>query len=115
MHELAICQSLISQVEKIADDNTPCKVAIIKVKIGPLSGVEPSLLVNAYSIAKMGSVAESAELIIEIDDIIAYCNQCEQKFPAKVNNLSCPKCKNWQTQLISGNDMLLQTVELDEL
>ena len=40
MHELAICQSLIDQVEVIAVERNAQCVTTIVVAIGPLSGVE---------------------------------------------------------------------------
>lgn len=114
MHELAVCQSLIAQVEQTMQAHQPCKVESILVKIGPLSGVEADLLLNAFSIAKMGTLAENATLQIEQQDIRVHCAVCDQNYQVKINNLSCPECGNWRTQLISGNEMLLQSIELNQ-
>jgi hydrogenase nickel incorporation protein HypA/HybF len=65
MHELSICQSLIDQVEDIAREHGATGVERILLRIGPLSGIEPALLRNAYPLAAAGTVAESAELVIE--------------------------------------------------
>ena len=43
MHELAICQALISQVEDVVRERS-ARVKRVLVGIGPLSGVEPRLL-----------------------------------------------------------------------
>ena len=51
MHELAICQSLMEQVESIAHEREAKCVTSITIGIGPLSGVEFQLLKNAYPIA----------------------------------------------------------------
>ena len=48
MHELSICNALLDQVERIAAERGAHSVAKIVLRIGPLSGVEPELLRNAY-------------------------------------------------------------------
>ena len=57
MHELAICQALVSQLEDIAGQQTAW-VRKVRVGIGPLSGIEPRLLESAYPLACAGTRAE---------------------------------------------------------
>lgn len=113
MHELAICQALISQVETIAAERNASGVHLILVGIGPLSGVEAQLLKNAYSVASAGTIAEQAELVIEKLPVIVKCDVCGSESEAQVNKLICKACGNWRTDLLSGDEMLLMSVELD--
>mgnify|MGYP002632715910 CR=1 FL=1 len=113
MHELAICQDIIAQVEAIALNNNALSVAVINLQIGPLSGVEISLLTAAFSIACSGTLAEQAELKIEALPIRVKCNVCQSESVVAQNKLVCKQCGNWQTQLISGDEMLLRQVELE--
>ena len=113
MHELAICQSLIDQVENIASERSADNVSLIVVGMGPLSGVEAQLLKNAYPIASAGTVAADAELVIEQLPVKVKCHQCGCESDAQPNKLGCKECGNWQTTLISGDELLLMSVELD--
>ena len=113
MHELAICQSLMEQVESIADERDAKCVTSITIGIGPLSGVEFQLLKNAYPIASAGTVAEDAELIIEHLPIKVRCNQCGTESDALPNKLTCKQCGDWRTTLISGDEMMLMSLELE--
>jgi len=113
MHELAICQSLMSQVEAIVIEHNAQCVSSIIVGMGPLSGVEAQLLKNAYPIASAGTVAEGAELIIEELPVRVKCTQCGSESDALVNKLVCKQCGAWQTSLISGDELLLMSVELE--
>jgi hydrogenase nickel incorporation protein HypA/HybF len=114
MHELAICQSLMEQVESIADErNAHCVTSII-IGIGPLSGVEAQLLKNAYSVASAGTVAENAELLIEYLPIRVRCSQCGSESDALPNKLVCKECGDWRTTLISGDELMLMSVELEK-
>ena len=63
MHELSVCQALIGQVEAIAREHQAKRVASILLGIGPLSGVEPQLLQQAFPIASAGTIADEAELL----------------------------------------------------
>lgn len=114
MHELAICQSLINQLEAIANERNAQSVSSILVGMGPLSGVEAQLLKNAYPIASAGTVAENAELVIELLPIKVKCNECGSESEAKPNKLVCKQCGNWRTTLISGDELLLLSVELEK-
>jgi hydrogenase nickel incorporation protein HypA/HybF len=114
MHELAICQSLMEQVESIAHEREAKCVTSITIGIGPLSGVEFQLLKNAYPIASAGTVAEDAELIIEHLPIKVRCNQCGTESDALPNKLTCKQCGDWRTTLISGDEMMLMSLELEK-
>ena len=114
MHELAICQSLMEQVESIAHERDAKCVTSITIGIGPLSGVEFQLLKNAYPIASAGTVAEDAELIIEHLPIKVRCNQCGDESDALPNKLTCKQCGDWRTTLISGDEMMLMSLELEK-
>ena len=114
MHELAICQSLIDQVESIALERNALCVTSIVVGIGPLSGVEAQLLKNAYPVASAGTVAEHAELIIENLPIRVKCSLCGSESDALPNKLICKQCGDWRTTLVSGDELMLMSVELEK-
>lgn len=113
MHELAICQSLMEQVESIAAERNARCVTSIVVGMGPLSGVEAQLLKNAYPVASAGTIAEDAELIIEYLPIRVKCSQCGSESDALPNKLVCKQCGDWRTTLLSGDELLLMSVELE--
>ena len=114
MHELAICQALMSQIEVIARDNHAVRVTAITLGMGPLSGVEEQLLKNAYPVASAGTVADGAELLIRVTPVRVSCSECGRESEAKPNHLVCGHCDNWRTELISGDELLLMRVELDK-
>ena len=112
MHELAICQALMDQVEQIAAQQNARGVERIVLQIGPLSGVEAHLLQQAFPLASAGSIAESSVLEIKPQAIEVECLQCGQRSKATPNRLVCAACGDWKTRLISGDEMLLESVEL---
>lgn len=87
-------------------------VASITLRIGPLSGVVPALLMQAFPLAAAGSVAAHADLTIESLPVRVHCHGCGADSDAAVNRLLCGVCGDWHTALISGDELLLASVEL---
>lgn len=115
MHELSLCQGMIPQIEAIAREHQAGTVTRITVQIGPLSGVEAQLLVHAFPIASAGTIAQHATLVTETLPIRVRCSQCGAETQVPPNRLLCGQCGGWQTRLISGDEMLLASVELDDI
>ncbi len=112
MHELSVCQGLLQQVEVIAAQRAARGVANITIRIGPLSGIEPELLQRAFPLASAGTVAAAAKLVIEWLPIRVSCEQCGVETEATPNRLLCGACGDWHTRLVSGDELLLASVEL---
>jgi hydrogenase nickel incorporation protein HypA/HybF len=112
MHEFAVCQEMLNQVERIAEEQQAQSVASITLRIGPLSGVEAHLLTQAFPLAAAGTLAEDAELLIETLPIRVVCQTCGAETEARPNRLVCGKCGDYHTRLISGDEMLLASLEL---
>ena len=113
MHELAVCQDIIAQVEQLATEHKARAIHSISLEIGPLSGVEAALLEAAFPIASAGTVAEQAQLEITAMVITVKCNECHKQSEASANKLICEHCGSWQTRLVSGDEMLLKRIEMD--
>ena len=113
MHELAVCQGLMTQVEQIARRENAEQVTRILVSVGPLSGVEAQLLTGAFPMATAGTVADGALLEIERLPIRVKCLTCSEETEATVNRLLCGACGDYRTQLLSGDELLLKSLELE--
>ena len=113
MHELSLCEDLMQQVISIAKAHHAERVVRIIIRIGPLSGIEPQLLASAFTISKAGTLAEEAVLLTESQPIHVHCNQCGAESAASVNNLSCTACGALDTKLLSGDELILASVELE--
>ena len=112
MHELAVCQALMEQVESIALAERADHIVSIHLGIGPLAGVEPRLLEQAFFIARAGGIADDADLVIESLPVRVCCEQCGQITDALPARLLCGACGNWRTKLVSGDELQLAHVEL---
>ncbi len=112
MHELAICQALIGEVLAIARSSHASSVTDVYVSVGPLSGVESPLMRNAFPFAAAGTVASQAELHLQQTPVRVRCDDCGAETEVAANRLICGRCNNWRTQLVSGDELLLQRVAM---
>ncbi|WP_404369429.1 hydrogenase maturation nickel metallochaperone HypA [Marinobacter sp.] len=112
MHELSLCRALLRQTLEVAEQHRARAINAVHLQIGPLAGVEPELLKTAFTLAAAGTIAESAELKLTKTHVQIYCPGCEKEFRGAANQLCCPGCGSCSTQLTSGDELILQSVEL---
>ncbi|PTQ82299.1 hydrogenase nickel incorporation protein HypA/HybF [Nitrosospira multiformis] len=112
MHEFSVCQALIAQVEQIAISHGALKVQSVKLRIGPLSGMELPLLEHAYPFASAGTLAEGSILEIERAPLKVKCEACGLDSKVKPNLLTCRMCGSCKTRVVSGEELMLMSVEL---
>lgn len=111
MHELALCQALLTEVERLSEPHRDATLRRIVVRVGPLSGVEGRLLQAAFGFARAGSVASEAELAIESTGVRVRCRDCAAESDVPPNRLLCSRCGGYHTQLVSGDEMVLARLE----
>lgn len=113
MHELSVCQGMLSQVLAVAEEHGAHAVTRVTLRVGPLSGVEPRLLEQAFPVASAGTLASGAELVIEEEPITVQCRRCGAVTAANIQRLVCGACGDWRTQLTGGDELLLASVALE--
>ena len=112
MHELSVCQALLEQVAVIAIGRGLPVVDRIIIEVGPLSGVEPTLLAGAFAVARAGGCAAQAALVIESTTITISCVDCGAQSQPEPSRLVCAACGGFRTRLAAGDELRLRRVEL---
>lgn len=112
MHELSVCQALLTQVIEIAAERGADAVERIVIEVGPLSGVEPALLARAFDVVRTGSCAAQAVLSIESPGVTICCVTCGAQSQTAPNRLVCTACGGYRTRIVAGDELRLRRVEL---
>ena len=113
MHELSVAQALVEQVQALVVQHGAQGVARIRLRIGPLAGVVPDLLATAFPLAAAGTAMQDAELECLPSPLRVRCQACGAESDAQPNRLLCAACGDWHTQVVSGDEMILERVVLD--
>ena len=113
MHEYSIVQNLLDLCEQNAVANNATKVHRVVVGIGEMSSVEPQLLKTAFDTFKLETMAESAVMEIQRTPLKAECFDCSADFVPTMSDFLCPKCGSANTKLVSGDELLLLSLEIE--
>jgi hydrogenase nickel incorporation protein HypA/HybF len=112
MHELSVCQALLTQIAEIASEHGARVVERVTIEMGPLCGVEPALLARAFAVARLGGCAAQAVLLIESTPVTIRCSTCGAQSEPKPNRLVCGVCGGFRTHVVAGDELRLRRVEL---
>ncbi|MFN3814007.1 MAG: hydrogenase maturation nickel metallochaperone HypA [Aquificaceae bacterium] len=113
MHEFSVVQSLITLTERYAKENDAKRITKIVVVVGVLSGIEPHLLELAFEAFKEGTIAEKAELAIEVEKLKLQCEDCLVESEKEELNITCPVCGSLNTRIKGGQELLLKSLEME--
>ncbi|MCB1438584.1 MAG: hydrogenase maturation nickel metallochaperone HypA [Nitratireductor sp.] len=113
MHEMAICESIRSALEEQAQVQDFSTVDVVRLEIGPLSGVEIEALKFGFDVVMRGSLAEKARLEIIETEAKAWCMMCAETVPIAQRFDPCPKCNSHQLQVTAGDEMRIKELEVN--
>jgi hydrogenase nickel incorporation protein HypA/HybF len=115
MHEMSIVESLIEQVEaEIANAGSPGRVTALELVIGRLSGVHADSIRFAFELLSSGTVVDGAELRIDEPPAHVRCLDCRADVPVQELTMHCPRCGSDNVSIHGGQELLLQSIEVDE-
>lgn len=114
MHELSIAQSVLESVGAEAARHpgaTPSKVGL---KIGELAAVDPDALRFGFEVLAREEGLEGLQLEIELCPRRHRCLDCGTEFIVKNFDFRCPQCQSTRNECISGDQIEVAYLELEE-
>ncbi len=114
MHELGIANSVIEAVrtEALRFPNTrPCRVG---VRLGEWAGVDADALRFCFEALARDSDLGAVGLEIENVPRRNRCSSCAKEFLVADYETQCPSCGAAATETISGHELELAYVELED-
>lgn len=112
MHEMSLTRSLLTQVQQLCEQYGGLAVERIEVELGPLSGVEPILLREAYDVLSVERGIAGAVLEIQEVPLEARCRDCRAEFELASFTFICPECESRSVQVTRGDAFRLLNVTL---
>lgn len=114
MHEI----SLVRQIFRTLDDQFSPeeleRLKSIKLKVGLLSNVEPTLLQNAYQavLATDRQAQSDVTLSVELVPIEIECPSCNKRSTIEDYKFVCHHCMQSTNNIVKGTELLISGVEL---
>jgi len=112
MHEASLIASLLRQVDELAAQNGGGRIDQIRVEVGPLAGVEPLLLREAFCRLRVGTSARDAELVIDVVGLTCRCRECRTEYVTEILRFDCPTCGCVDVDVTAGDCVVLHSLTL---
>lgn len=113
MHETAIVAELIRLIEAQAARHNATRVVRVTLKVGRLRAVEPQQLASCFALFAEGTVAEGAELVIDMLGVRGRCRTCAAEFAVANYHFVCPTCAGSDIEVIQGQELYIESFEAD--
>jgi len=113
MHEGALTENLFEHVLIHAREANAKRVTRVKVTIGALSDATSDSIQFYFSQLAPGTIVEGAQLEFESKPGSAKCPSCGHEFEIEDIYATCPVCKTFPIQVISGDGVYLSSLEVE--
>ena len=115
MHEMGIATEIVRIVcDSIPPDLKDPKVARVNLKVGKLAAVVPQSLLFCFEIAAKETPVEGARLEIDEIAVSAQCNGCGNQWEIDEPAFQCPQCEGTSVDMLSGRELDIESIELEE-
>jgi len=113
MHELSIAISLVELPVEELERQGGGRVAAVRLKLGPLSGVVKEALLSAYEVACEQSPLAGSRLFIEDLPIEVFCPHCGcDREVESMQDMRCRVCGTRSAQVVRGRELELVVLEI---
>jgi len=114
MHELGIAGSILESAQTELRNHSGARLNAIGLRIGAWSGVDPDSLKFCFEVLARDTRAAGAKLAVETCPIAWCCRRCHEEFAPVDGNPCCPECGSGDCHLVSGQQLEIAYLELEE-
>ena len=114
MHELSIANSVLEAVRAEVQRRPGARLLKVGLRVGELAGVDPEALSFGFQALVKGTEFEPATLEIDSRPRRHRCGECGHEFIVREYNVYCPRCGTASTECISGDELELAYLEVEE-
>jgi len=113
MHELGIASSILECVQTEAKRHPDGRITKVGVKIGELCGVDPDALQFGFEVLVKDTEWQPLALEVEYIPRVQRCSQCAHEFRMADFDPQCPRCGEFSTQCIRGEELDIAYMEVE--
>ncbi|MGB6305385.1 MAG: hydrogenase maturation nickel metallochaperone HypA [Acidobacteriaceae bacterium] len=114
MHEVGIASEILHASHAEAARRPGARLVAVTVRIGVLAGVDADALHFAWDVMSQQAEHDPVTLQIEMMPRRNRCLECGREFVTEMYSEPCPDCSSENSTLLSGDEMQLASVEVEE-
>jgi hydrogenase nickel incorporation protein HypA/HybF len=113
MHELSVTQSILEIALRHAEKAGANKILQLNLTIGQLSSIVDDSVQFYWDIVSEGTIANGATLNFKRIPTVLLCLNCDHRYTPTGEDLACPLCNSNQVKVISGQEFLLESIDVE--
>lgn len=114
MHEMGIASSVLSAARAEAGRYPGSHPSRVGLRVGEWSGVDRESLQFCFEALVAGTDLAGLQLDIDYRERRNRCERCQTEFAVQNYDVQCPRCRSDATTAISGTELDIAFVELEE-
>ncbi len=114
MHEIGIASSILEVIVAEASKRPDQRICAVGLRIGELSSVDRDALTFALEALTRETPWENLKVEIEWCPRRQKCSLCDEEYTVEDYEIDCPKCGDARSTLISGTELDIAYLELEE-
>lgn len=114
MHELSLVKCVLDEALRIAETEGAVRITRVSLQIGALKQVVPQMMQFAFEAASQDTAAEGAAFEWRTIPALISCDECRNVFEPSSWVWECPHCGVLRGTLEAGDELILESVELEE-
>ena len=114
MDERELTNYLLAIVDQTAYRLAARRILGVHLAIGGRRKFDYQALQITFHDAARGTVAEDAQLFVNVLPVRHHCQNCGHDFDATCSECACPECGHPHTKMIGGEEVRLLDLDLDD-
>jgi hydrogenase nickel incorporation protein HypA/HybF len=114
MHEIGIANSILEAVRTEMLRYPATRPMRVAVRVGELAAIDPDALQFCFHALTQDTNLAGLQLEIEFCPRTHRCPQCSNTFAVAGFDFRCPQCGREQTKFLSGDQLELASLEVEE-
>ena len=114
MTERELANQVLEAVDRAAYQNAVHHVSRVRIAVGVRRHFDFELLDHTFADAARGTVADGAKLLVKLLPVKRSCHGCGRTFEGSARDLGCPHCGHAYTEALTGEEVKLLDIEVDE-
>lgn len=114
MHEGNFTEQIVEAIVAELKNHPGLKPKRVKVKVGEMLHLESESVKMHFASLTRGTALEHAALDLEEVPVLVRCGDCQEEGPVADHHLlMCENCDSKKVEMIQGNDIVIEGIELD--
>ncbi|MCX8007204.1 MAG: hydrogenase maturation nickel metallochaperone HypA [Coriobacteriia bacterium] len=110
---MGICDGILSSALRAAEDAGARRITRIEVSIGELTEVVDEALRFAFETLRRGTMADQAELVVNLVQARSECADCGAAFRHDRFDPKCPECGSYVVRLTQGKELRIDAIDAE--